>query len=100
MPPVPLTPEQQVAADQARFDGACRIAKRGIAAATPIITAAHTAGKVSDNWMLGYQSLVIVAETECDGSVKLNSFNTEQLIQQLFDIAGQVTALVIEAKSK
>lgn len=81
-------------AAQANFNQACKFAGGAAATAGPLVPL--LASKLGDDGMLALQSFLLAIATTCGKPLDIN--NSDAVIQNVYDIAGQVIALVVKAQ--
>lgn len=89
-----LTPAQQTQAD---FTAACKYANGAWQVAQPILATPLVQAKLGATGVLAAKSFGVALTTTC--GTPLDITNASAVIQNVYDIAGQVVALVITAQS-
>ncbi len=90
--PSTATKDQQA---QASFDQACKYGTGVVAVAKPLLPVID--GKIGRDARLGIRALFSAIDTTCSTPLDIN--NASAVTQRMYDAAGQVVALVIQAQS-
>ena len=96
-PAVQPTAAEQAAKRQAQFDGGCRFASGVWFVVKPMTKNPVIMGKLGSSARLAVTSLGTAVEVTCTKPLDLTS--TEDIVQRLYDLAGQVMAEVIAAQN-
>jgi hypothetical protein len=88
------TPAQK---KQAQFEMACKYAGGVWQIAKPLASVPAISAKLGDSGQLAVKSLDIAITTTCTQPLDVN--NQDALIQRVYDLGGQVMALVIQAQT-
>lgn len=84
----------KAAAIQADFDRACTYANGAIGVAGPLVPV--IAPKLGESGTLAVQSLIAAVKTTCGKPLDVN--NADAIVQNVYDIGGQVIAIVLKSQ--